>query len=139
MLDCFKCLIYSYILTSQVDYNKLAALTGYTPGSASVTFGKIKRKLKAKAAGPSATPATPKKTAAGKTKTPKSGKRGAIEEAAPGTPSKKGKKGSEPTNDDVEEEFADFKVKKEEVADINGEADVFFKEAIAHSYDQDSI
>ncbi|KAI1542971.1 PIG-U domain containing protein [Pyrenophora tritici-repentis] len=30
----------------KVDMNKLASLTGYTPGSASVTFGKIKQKIR---------------------------------------------------------------------------------------------
>jgi hypothetical protein len=54
-------------------------LTGYTEGSASVTIGKIKRKLKTHGGGgdSGATPvATPKKTPVAKT--PKSGKRAAA-------------------------------------------------------------
>ncbi|KAJ4989833.1 hypothetical protein SVAN01_04670 [Stagonosporopsis vannaccii] len=118
----------------KIDFTKLAQLGGYTPASANVTFGKIKRKLKAKAAGPSAVPDTPKKGAGGRPKTPKSGKRGATEEpAAAGTPSKKGKKATKPVNDDDEDEFVNLKVKKEEIASINGEADAFFKEATEYA------
>ncbi|KAH6620452.1 hypothetical protein C7974DRAFT_234414 [Boeremia exigua] len=120
----------------KIDYTKLAQLTGYTPGSASVTFGKIKRKLKAKAAGSSAVSVTPKKAAGGipKTpKTPKSGKRGATEDAATGTPSKKGKKASKAVNDEEEDEFDNLPIKKEEVAEVNAIADGFFKEATAYA------
>ena len=111
-----------------------ADILQYTAGSASVTFGKIKRKLKAKAAGSSGAPlTTPKKPAAGKSRTPRSSKRGATEDAT-GTPSKKGKKATKPANNDEdEEEFSIFKVKKEEVADINNGADVFFQEATAYA------
>lgn len=111
-------------------------ISQYTTASASVTFGKIKRKLKAKAADPSADPETPKKGAGRKPKTPKSNKHGATEElAAADTPSKKGrksKKSIKPTDDD-DEEFVKFTVKKEEVADINGGADAFFKEATEYA------
>ena len=113
-------------------------LAQYTPGSASVTFGKIKRKLKAKASGTSGgstAAATPKKAAALRVpRTPKSGKRGATENAATGTPSKKGKKATKPAaNDDDDEEFGNFDVKKEEVTDINNGADTFFQEATAYA------
>lgn len=107
----------------------------YTPGSASVTMGKIKRKLKLKAVastGASSSTATPKKAAAPRVpRTPKSGsKRVATVEAADGTPSKKGKKTHD--NEDDDEEFANFTVKKEEVADINNGANSYFEEANAH-------
>lgn len=51
----------------QIDIKKLARLTGYTEGSASVTIGKIKRKLKVHATGAADSdasvnsPATPKR------------------------------------------------------------------------------
>lgn len=100
-------------------------------------MGKIKRKLKLRAAGSTGAPATPKKAgvnAGGQSKTPRSGKRGASEHAAAGTPSKKGKKASKPpANEDDDEEFATFNVKKEEVTDINHGADDFFQEATAYA------
>ncbi|KAF2632758.1 hypothetical protein BU25DRAFT_453942 [Macroventuria anomochaeta] len=120
----------------KVDYIKLAELTGYTTASAGVTFGKIKRKLKAKATGSSKVPATPKKSgnAVGRPKTPKSGKRSATEDAAAGTPSKKGKKVSNPANNDEDdEEFGNFNIKKEEVVDISNGTDAFFQEANAYA------
>lgn len=101
-----------------------------------MTLGKIKRKLKAKAAGSiGVVNNTPKKTATPRpARTPKSGKRGASEAAAEDTPSKKGKKASKPANDeDDDDEFADFKVKKEEVSDINAGADAFYQELSAHA------
>ncbi|KAI4692161.1 uncharacterized protein J4E84_003129 [Alternaria hordeiaustralica] len=121
----------------KVDMVKLAALTGYTPGSASVTFGNIKRKLKNMAAGASEdSPATPaaKSRSGGRarataTSTPK--KRGAT--AAPTSASKRSKKGaaarettssaSDGNNDDDDDD--DFglngpKVKKEEPAFDDG-------------------
>jgi len=108
-------------------------MSQYTPGSANVTFGKIKRKLKAKAAGAPAVPATPKKATGGRPKTPKSNKRGATEEpAAAGTPSKKSKKVTKPQSDD-DEEFVNFTVKKEEISDMNSGADAFFKEATEYA------
>ncbi|KAJ4384128.1 hypothetical protein N0V86_000973 [Didymella sp. IMI 355093] len=119
----------------KIDNKKLAELTGYTEGSASVTLGKIKRKLKLKAAASTGVVNTPKKAATSRlARTPKSGKRGATEDAAEGTPSKKGKKASKPTNDeDDDEEFGEFKVKKEEVTDINTGADTFFQEATGYA------
>ncbi|KAF1365926.1 hypothetical protein EJ07DRAFT_170669 [Lizonia empirigonia] len=104
----------------KIDNNRLAELTGYTPGSASVTLGKIKRKLKLRAVGSTGAPTTPKKAgvnAGGQLKTPKSGKRGQ----------------QAPANEDNDEEFATFNVKKEEVTDINHRADVFFQEATAYA------
>ncbi|OSS44475.1 hypothetical protein B5807_10757 [Epicoccum nigrum] len=120
----------------KIDFNKLAQLAGYTPNSASVIFGKIKRKLKAKAAGASSAPATPKKSTANtpKTpKTPKSGKRAAASEAVDGTPSKRSKRAiKKPAagDDDEDEEFGKFTVKKEEVADISTGADEFFLQQV---------
>ncbi|KAL1656736.1 hypothetical protein SLS61_000532 [Didymella pomorum] len=105
----------------------------YTEGSASVTMGKIKRKLKAKAAGSSGVVNnTPKKTATPRApRTPKSGKRGASKAAGEGTPTKKGKKTSKSTNDDDDDDddFAALSVKKEEVADIDNGASASFHEA----------
>ncbi|KAF2440713.1 hypothetical protein P171DRAFT_106571 [Karstenula rhodostoma CBS 690.94] len=91
----------------KIDIKKLARLTGYTEGSASVTIGKIKRKLKTHGGDAGATPAvTPKKT-------PKSGKRTAGTTAVEDTPSKKKKsKGGENDNVHPDEDF-DFKVKPE--------------------------
>ncbi|KZM19675.1 uncharacterized protein EKO05_0004077 [Ascochyta rabiei] len=122
----------------KVNIQKLAQLTGYTSGSASVTFGKIKRKLKGKAAGvTTSNPATPKRQTnnRGPRSAPKSSpKRGATEEAAAGTPSKKGKMASKlAANDDDDEEFTTFTVKKEEVEDIANGADAFFQEAAAYA------
>jgi hypothetical protein len=92
-------------------------------------MGKIKRKLKAKAARSSGVVNTPKKTA-GASKTPKSGKHGTSEAAAQGTPTKKSKNASKPVNDDNDDddEFATFSVKKEEVNEINSSADTFFQD-----------
>ncbi|KAH9863115.1 hypothetical protein IAQ61_009392, partial [Plenodomus lingam] len=105
----------------KIDTHKLASLTGYTPGSASVTMGNIKRKLKI--LGDSLTsksgPTTPKKTV-----TPKStagSKRGAP---ANETPSKRQKSGGRPKqqhsakdDEDDDEEMTkteeSIKVKKE--------------------------
>ncbi|KAL1613016.1 hypothetical protein SLS60_001248 [Paraconiothyrium brasiliense] len=100
----------------KIDIKKLASLTGYTEGSASVTIGKIKRKLKAHGAGAGggenrSTPAsTPKKTTVAKT--PKSGKRGADKmfNESP-TKTKKAK-----VQQDEEEEF---KIKPE--PEVDGE------------------
>ncbi|KAJ4358482.1 uncharacterized protein N0V89_003066 [Didymosphaeria variabile] len=98
----------------KIDIKKLARLTGYTEGSASVTIGKIKRKLKAHGAGAGAgvsggTPAsTPKKTNAAKT--PKSAKRGA-DKTFNESPAKKKK--AEVQQEDDE----DIKVKPEPEAD----------------------
>lgn len=91
-------------------------------------MGKIKRKLKNKAAGSTGVVNTPKKSATPRApRTPKSGKRGATEDAAEGTPSKKSKKASKPANnDDDDDEFGNFTVKKEEVNDINAGGDTFF-------------
>lgn len=90
-------------------------------------MGKIKRKLKLKAAGSSGVISTPKKAAV--PRTPKSAKRGASETAAESTPTKKSKKTSKPAvNDDEDDEFANFSVKKEEIKDINAGADSFFQE-----------
>jgi hypothetical protein len=117
----------------QIDMNKLAFLTGYTPGSASVTFGNIKRKIKLLGEGLAANgPTTPKKASgSGRGKagtTPKStGKRGADKDGE--SPTKRAKKGAamKRSNDesDDEELFAP-KVKKEESADITTGANDFY-------------
>ncbi|KAI8937983.1 hypothetical protein NX059_005661 [Plenodomus lindquistii] len=127
----------------KIDMAKLASLTGvppvtaptltrlkYTPGSASVTMGNIKRKLKllGDTMVSNGGPTTPRKAGGpgrGKTTTPKStagAKRGAI---ACETPSKRQKKGErqkqllvEDDEDDGEEmcETKGIRVKKEEYA-----------------------
>lgn len=119
--------------------NKLASLTGYTPGSACVTFGNIKRKIKLLGEGLAANgPATPKNGHAGKNggpKTPKSsGKRSkaATENVVEGTPSKRSKKASlkkRTADDDDDDEFLFGNVKKEELADITTGADDFYAQA----------
>jgi hypothetical protein len=118
---------------------KLASLTGYTAGSASVTFGNIKRKLKLLGEGLAADgPATPKKGGGpGRSKasgaTPKStGKRGASK--APGTtddetPTKRAKKGTaKKTRDDDDDDDEHFhpNVKMEEVAELNSSVQDFY-------------
>lgn len=127
--------------------NKLAALTGYTPGSAGFTMGKIKRKLKNKTAGISEDSPAPKsrsgrpRTAAA-TSTPK--KRGAT--AAHASASKR-RTARQPTssasdgnNDDDDDDFGlnGPKVKKEEPAFDDGfdlvEEDVPSRDATAMSY-----
>ncbi|KAF2132106.1 hypothetical protein P153DRAFT_184310 [Dothidotthia symphoricarpi CBS 119687] len=113
----------------KIDMTKLASLTGYTTGSASVTFGNIKRKIKLLGESLSSNgPATPKKTGGpGRSKatpasTSTSGrkkKRGAADNGAADTPSKKKKKAAHDYDgDDVDEEFVVPKVKKEEVQDL---------------------
>jgi hypothetical protein len=117
---------------------KLASLTGYTPGSASVTFGNIKRKLKLLGEGLAADgPATPKKGGGpGRSKasgaTPKStGKRSVSK--APGTadetPTKRAKKGTvKKARDDDHDDDEHFhpNVKREEVAELNSNALDFY-------------
>ncbi|KAF1913950.1 hypothetical protein BDU57DRAFT_328226 [Ampelomyces quisqualis] len=121
----------------KIDMNKLASLTGYTPGSASVTFGNIKRKIKLLgedlAAGG---PATPKKGGGpGRSKstggTPKStGKRGASKSvgADDESPTKRSRKTTAKMNrdDDDDEEIFAPRVKKEELADITSGANSFY-------------
>ena len=82
---------------------------------------------------------TPKKTgvsAGGRAKssaTPKSGKRGAADSTPAGTPSKRSKQVNKSVvdedNDEDDEEFTAFKIKKEDIADINTGANPFFREA----------
>jgi hypothetical protein len=123
---------------AQIDMTKLTSLTGYTVGSASVTFGRIKSKLKLmgeslSADGPAPPKTTPKGTPKGAAKTTSrakatpNGKRGA---AAYSTPSKRQKKAPQPTSsascnaaavddDDDDEDFSGMgvggaKIKKEE-------------------------
>jgi hypothetical protein len=115
---------------------KLADLTGYTPGSASVTFGNIKRKIKLLGEDLAANgPATPKKAGGpgrSKTTTPKStGKRGAAKTADNESPTKRTKKNStKKTRDDLEDDDEHFAppVKKEEVNDINEGANDFYSQ-----------
>lgn len=93
----------------QIDMVKLGSLAGYTTASASVTFGKIKSKLKLLGQSlqdmPSmpGTPSksTPKKKAATPTSTPRKRKNTAA--AADATPSKKGKMPMR-EEDDVEDD-----------------------------------
>lgn len=118
----------SPLTTTQVDTKKLAALTGYTVGSAGVTLGKIKRKLKNMSAAVTGEAVTPTSTPR---KTPKSGgKRAAANTNDDDTPSKKPrsnkKKARTPEPDDDDEEFRKVHVKNEEVADLLQGADAFF-------------
>jgi hypothetical protein len=134
----------SYIHTDppQVDMNKLASLTGYTPGSASVTFGNIKRKIKLLGEGLAADgPANPKKTGGpgrGKTgTTPKStGKRGAAanDDESPTKRAKKSSAKKSRSSDDDEEDIIP-KVKKEELVDINEGANGFYNQLQGATYE----
>ncbi|RAR01165.1 hypothetical protein DDE82_006737 [Stemphylium lycopersici] len=129
----------------KIDMTKLASLTGYTPGSASVTLGKIKQKIKliGNNAATNA-PATPRKTGGGRPKTAStplssssSSKRGAS--AAMATPSKRPRKGVAREeqcgdgggDDDDEEDFgvAGIKVKKEEEVQVKDEAAAYHGDA----------
>jgi hypothetical protein len=138
--------------TPQIDMQKLAALTGYTPGTASVTFGNIKRKIKLLGEGLAAAgPATPKGGGPGRGKaagaTPRSSaKRSAAkatEEDGTETPTKRPKKSppkkaARNADDDDDEEFDFGKVKKEELNDINTAADGFYAQASAYAYPDES-
>ncbi|KAF2857028.1 hypothetical protein T440DRAFT_503612 [Plenodomus tracheiphilus IPT5] len=96
----------------KIDMQKLASLTGYTPGSASVTMGNIKRKLKVLGDSLSSNAlTTPKKTGGGpgrgKTGTPKTPtgtKRGATTNK---TPNKRQKKSGRQEQRDEEEDEDD--------------------------------
>ncbi|KAH7406170.1 hypothetical protein DE146DRAFT_435652 [Phaeosphaeria sp. MPI-PUGE-AT-0046c] len=122
----------------KVDMNKLASLTGYTPGSAAFTMGKIKRKLKNKTLGISASNPTPKKSQGRPRSTPSlSAKRGAAKRAAAATsedeseptPSKKTKIGGarkQRIDSDDDDELSGPRIKKEELADVTYGADHFF-------------
>ncbi|KAI4670380.1 uncharacterized protein J4E79_000661 [Alternaria viburni] len=135
----------------KVDMVKLAALTGYTPGSASVTFGNIKRKLKNMAAGASEDSPPAKSRSGGRarattaTSTPK--KRGATA-AAPASASKR-RTARQPTSsneasaNDDDDDDDDFglngpKVKKEEPAFDDGfdlvEEDVPSRDAMSYGF-----
>jgi hypothetical protein len=100
-------------------------LTGYTEGSAKVTIGNIKRKLKNHAGGVATPAATPKK-ASGKTPTAstKGKKRTAgIDNGDDESPTKKSKaqaksKSKAKKPDDDDDEFAHVRIKKEEVRGV---------------------
>jgi hypothetical protein len=124
--------------------NKLAALTGYTPGSAAFTMGKITRKLTNKTAGISADNPTPKKsTGRPRTKSAPAGKkngngkRAANSEEedehdgnADATSSRRPKKAAKKPldDDDDDEEFGRHAIKKEEVNDLNFRAHDFYNQ-----------
>ncbi|KAH7078949.1 hypothetical protein BKA63DRAFT_507449 [Paraphoma chrysanthemicola] len=129
----------------KVDMHKLASLTGYTPGSAAFTMGKIKRKLKNKTAGISASNPTPKKsTGRPRTKSAPASKKPIShasstaadddadddEEEVDESPTKRAKKSSTKKrsndSDDDDEEFAVPKIKKEEVNDVQSSAENFW-------------
>ncbi|KAH7078248.1 hypothetical protein FB567DRAFT_130888 [Paraphoma chrysanthemicola] len=126
----------------KVDMHKLASLTGYTPGSAAFTMGKIKRKLKNKTVGISASNPTPKKStgrprtkSAPAFKKPNSHASAADDDAdddedeVDESPTKRAKKSStkkRSTDSDDDEEFAVPKIKKEEVADMQSSANDFW-------------
>lgn len=119
---------------------KLASLTGYTVGSASVTFGNIKRKIKLFGEGLTANgPATPKKGGGpGRSKsttTPKStDKRAASKPTGHDeseTPTKRPKtagkkKRTYDDDDDDDDEMSAPRVKKEEINDITTGAMNFY-------------
>ncbi|KAF1830968.1 hypothetical protein BDW02DRAFT_650259 [Decorospora gaudefroyi] len=107
----------------KIDIPKLAQLTGYTTGSASVTFGKIKSKIKSlgdslSENGPAVTPKKPAKPSP--KSTPK--RKTTINDNA-STPSKRAKKtpargaDEEDDNDDDDDDDIAALVKKEESVD----------------------
>ncbi|KAF2705001.1 hypothetical protein K504DRAFT_506469 [Pleomassaria siparia CBS 279.74] len=109
----------------KINIDRLAQLTGYTPGSASVTLGKIKKKMRDHAK--MSTPiSTPRKASSGSVnKTPKSGtKRPAPAASEPAGKKKKNKEEAHKRLDqqyddnDQEEEYRHIKVKNEETADL---------------------
>ena len=106
----------------QIDIKKLARLTGYTEGSASVTIGKIKRKLKIHAGGDAdgGTPtSTPRKAAA---KTPRSTKRATKDFDTPQeTPSKRRKQASSVASEPsaYQEDEEEYMIKTEDDANDN--------------------
>ncbi|KAH7563490.1 hypothetical protein BM1_00537 [Bipolaris maydis] len=124
----------------KIDMVKLGALAGYTPASASVTFGRIKSKIKLLGGSLHDTPgtpgtpgmpgtpskSTPKKKAATPASTPRKRKNtaaAAAAAAADATPSKKGKMLRR--EDDVEDDDEVIKcdvpgVKKEEESEDYG-------------------
>ncbi|ORY03495.1 hypothetical protein BCR34DRAFT_591575 [Clohesyomyces aquaticus] len=123
----------------KIDYEKFGRLAGYTKGSASVTIGNLKRKLRthtgALNGSPITTPSTPKTP-----KTPKSSsKRAAPGTSADATPSKKSRNtsakgknahlGADIMNEDDEEEFKNVKVKSEEVAALGEDAQSFWDQS----------
>ncbi|KAF2476638.1 uncharacterized protein BDR25DRAFT_375639 [Lindgomyces ingoldianus] len=131
----------------KIDYTKLARLAGYTEGSAKVTLGNIKRKMKIHASGLEANsaPTTPKKPATGTGKTPKSsGKRAASGATSGESLSKRGKKvatggagkkgkGRVEDEEDDEEEFKAPKIKDEEVGDLERGAREFYEAAMRNN------
>lgn len=116
--------------------DKLAELTGYTSGSASVTLGRIKRKLKSFSADPAlASPAKSAKSKASAAATPKSAKRGAAGTDGDESPTKKTKatprkgsaKGKKAMDDD--DEYANVKIKGEETDDLLKSAAIYYQNA----------
>ncbi|KAH7119854.1 hypothetical protein B0J11DRAFT_508645 [Dendryphion nanum] len=101
----------------KIDYKKLAAIAGYTEGSAKTTMGNLRRKLKASAAQQgisdgAATPKTPKSGAGGRPK-----KRIVDDGEESPTKRKATPKTKKTVNKDIQdedEEFLDVRVKKEE-------------------------
>jgi len=125
---------------------KLAVLAGYTKQSATVTLGKIKKKMRNAASASCAIPVTPKKSAASTPKSKSGGKR--VISALPTdddddhigvgeTPSKKAKKERKIKDDD--DEFASVKVKKEECNDLLASANDFFNANMTRDYDYGGI
>jgi hypothetical protein len=120
---------------------KLARLTGYTEGSASVTFGKIKRKLKSHTSSldggnTNALPtSTPKKNGGpgrGKVGTPGSGAGKKRNADGDDSPTKKAKatpkKSKKVMDDDDDDEFVTPKIKKEELAEVTDMAYDFYQQ-----------
>ncbi|PSN60695.1 hypothetical protein BS50DRAFT_593441 [Corynespora cassiicola Philippines] len=121
----------------EINYAKLASLAGYTEASASVTIGKIKRKLKALTDGPTL-PASTKTTpsTASRKKAPSSTTKGSASKpkSTAGTPTKNAKaKRSRLASDDedMDEEFRNVRVKREEERDLlAGASDSFNRHAL---------
>ncbi|KAF2110446.1 hypothetical protein BDV96DRAFT_651084 [Lophiotrema nucula] len=116
----------------KINYDKLADLTGYTIGSAKTTVGNLKRKLNRITSSANANP-TPGK-GAGTPKTPR--KRATKPADNDESPTKKrrtpAKKAAAAQQDD-EEEYSVFKIKKEEVGELNNGADAFYNQTASYA------
>jgi hypothetical protein len=133
----------AYALTQrQIDMDKLAALTGYTPGSASVTLGKIKQKIKLVGSSTPAAPITPKRAGGPVRGKASSAKRGAAKANDDDeSPSKKRKAPAKKIReedieaDDDEEQFMGIGIKKEQSPEGMGSYEFYDQAREAAGYE----
>ncbi|EFQ91521.1 hypothetical protein PTT_11612 [Pyrenophora teres f. teres 0-1] len=119
----------------KIDMNKLASLTGYTPGSATVTFGKIKHKIKLIGDSLSSSgPAPPKNGHRAKATTTSTPKKRTMPTSSTPPSAKRSKQVLLQDNDNLDDDDEDF-CKKEPVgggggvkAEIKREPETDFEE-----------